>query len=454
MRIAIIGAGYVGLNTGAALAYLGHEVLVIDRNQARIRALENGEVPIHEPGLPALLSQARDHLTFDGTLSGVRKADVVFIAVGTPEGANGEAHIGFVEDAACQVAQQLDSGQEIILVVKSTVPIGTGNRVRHVVERELAKTGIDARVHMAANPEFLREGQALKDSLYPDRIVVGAHDENTFTTLRQLYSPILQQSFQPPPELPRAPDYPLPAMVATDPTSAEMIKYAANAFLAVKLSYVNEIAALCERVGADIKEVARGMGLDQRIGAQYLAPGPGWGGSCLPKDTAALLSVAGEYGDRLLLVEAAREINRRQRQRVVEKLQECLKILRGCTIGILGLAFKEGTDDLRDSPALEIVALLLARGVHLRLHDPQALSSARREFGGQDVDFYDDPYTLAVGADALVVLTPWDEYRQLDLKRLVEVMRKPVMVDARNLYQAAEVRKLGMRYSGIGQRDE
>jgi UDPglucose 6-dehydrogenase len=450
MKIAILGAGYVGLNTAAALAWLGHDVRIIDKDRDRIAILEQGRSPIHEPGLEALLDQCRPRLGFSTDTAPVADADLVFIAVGTPAGQHGEAHIGFVEDAAREVAAALSPDCMPTLVVKSTVPIGTGRRVRHVVERTLRERGMTPELHIASNPEFLREGTALHDTFYPDRIVVGAEDAATRAIMQRLYQPLLDQTFTPPPEIPRPAAYQAPPLVVTDPTSAEMIKYVANAFLAIKLSYINEIAALCERVGADIGQVAHGIGLDRRIGRAYLDAGPGWGGSCLPKDTSALLAVAQEYGDNLLLVTAAREVNQRQRQRIVEKLQGELKVLRGTTIGILGLAFKEGTDDLRDSPALDIIQLLLARGAHLRLHDPAALPAARALLHDRDVDFYDDPYALANGADALVLATPWPEYRELDLKQIAQSMRQPVLVDARNFWSADVAAKAGARYVGMG----
>ena len=450
MNIAILGAGYVGLNTAAAFAWLGHDVHLIDKDRDRIAILEKGHSPIHEPGLETLLGLCRARLRFGCETAPVADADLVFIAVGTPAGQHGEAHIGFVEDAAREVAAALSPERTPTLVVKSTVPIGTGRRVRHVVERALRERGMKSDLRMASNPEFLREGTALHDTFYPDRIVVGAEDANTRETMEQLYRPLLDQNFPPPPDIPRPVAYQAPPLVVTDPTSAEMIKYVANAFLAVKLSYINEIAALCERVGADIGQVAHGIGLDRRIGRAYLEAGPGWGGSCLPKDTSALLAVAEEYGDNLLLVTAAREVNQRQRQRIVEKLQGELKVLRGTTIGILGLAFKEGTDDLRDSPALDIIQLLLARGAHLRLHDPAALPAARELLKEQDVECCDDAYALANGADALVLATPWPEYRELDLTRIAETMRQPVLVDARNFWGADAVRNAQLRYVGVG----
>lgn len=451
MKIAILGAGYVGLNTAAAFAWLGHDVQVVDKDRERIAILEQGRTPIHEPGLETLLDLCRSRLRFGCATAPVADADLVFIAVGTPAGQHGEAHIGFVEDAAREVAAELSANRMPTLVVKSTVPIGTGRRVRHVVERTLRERGMTPDLRMASNPEFLREGTALHDTFYPDRIVVGAEDAATRAILQQLYQPLLDQDFAPPPDLPRPAGCQRPPLVITDPTSAEMIKYVANAFLAIKLSYINEIAALCERVGADVGQVALGIGLDRRIGRAYLDAGPGWGGSCLPKDTSALLAVAQEYGDNLLLVTAAREVNQRQRQRIVEKLQGELKVLRGTTIGILGLAFKEGTDDLRDSPALDIIQLLLARGAHLRLHDPAALPAARELLHDQDVDFCDDPYALANGADALVLATPWPEYGELDLQRIAQHMRQPVLVDARNLLKLEDLRAAGFRGSGIGQ---
>lgn len=451
MRVAVIGTGYVGLTTGVALAYLGHQVVGVDKDPRKLSSLREGQSPIHEPGLEVLLSEATSRLHFsDQTPEAVAEADVVIISVGTPSKENGEADTRYVEEAAREVAQGLRSGRSYTVVVKSTVPIGTTRRVAHVVGRILAERNLQVAVHFASNPEFLREGMALFDMLFPDRIVVGAEHPEPVEVLRRLYRPILEQTFSPPESIPRPSAYPLPPLITTDPTSAEMIKYASNAFLALKISFINEIAGLCEKVGADVTEVARAMGLDPRIGPRFLGAGLGWGGSCFPKDTAALLAMGAEYGYTMPVVQAAREVNTRQRQSVVEKLQSVLKVLRGRTVGVLGLAFKPNTDDVREAPALDVIRQLLERGVHVRAHDPVAMDKARHVLEGWDVEFIEDPYVLAEGSDALVLATEWDTYRHLDLSRLARLMRTPVVVDGRNLYDPEEIRAAGLVYLGVG----
>lgn len=453
MKVVIVGTGYVGLTTGAALAYLGHQVTEVDKDPGKLELLYKGKSPIHEPGLEELMALAGARLRFtDCPERAVPKADVILIAVGTPAKTNGEADTRFVEAAAREVAECVLPGRTYTIAVKSTVPVGSSRRVAHVVRRVLAQRGLDGATtaRVVSNPEFLREGKALHDTFYPDRIVVGAEEPEGVDALRRLYRPILEQTFDPPPFLPRPEGYGLPPLVSTDPTSAEMIKYASNAFLTVKISFINEIAALCEKVGADVTEVARGMGLDPRIGTRFLAAGLGWGGSCFPKDTAALLAMASEHNCAMSVVAAAREANFRQRLRVVERLQEALKGVRGRVIGVLGLAFKPGTDDVRESPALDVVRILCERGAHVRAHDPVALENARRALDGLEVEFFSDPYALAAGAEALVLATDWPEYRHLNLVRLAEVMRTPVLLDGRNLFKPEEVRAGGWTYLGVG----
>ncbi len=351
MRVMIIGAGYVGVTTAVALGYRGHQFTAIDKDADKIARLRRRESPIHEPGMTELLAQVRGRVAFATELSPATcAAEVLFIAVGTPPKPGGEANIAFVETAAREVAEVWPAGHAATLVVKSTVPLGTNRRVRYIVEQTLRERGIAAPLAFAANPEFLREGMALHDTFYPDRLVVGSESPEAVATLSRLYRPVLEQTFAPPRGLPRPEGYPLPRLVTTDLVSAEMIKYAANAFLAIKISYINEIAGLCEHVGADVTDVARGIGLDGRIGARGLDAGLGWGGSCFPKDTAALLAVAADFGATLPILQAAREVNQRQRLHVLEKLQGQLKVLRGRTVGVLGLAFKPNTDDVRESP--------------------------------------------------------------------------------------------------------
>ncbi|MDI3328513.1 MAG: UDP-glucose/GDP-mannose dehydrogenase family protein [Alicyclobacillaceae bacterium] len=459
MKVVVVGTGYVGLTTGVTLAYLGHRVIGVDKDPEKLKRLRAGKSPIHEAGVQELLASLGERLAFTGRLSeAVGQADVILIAVGTPSKQNGEADTRYVEAAAREVAEGLLPGRAYCLVIKSTVPIGANRRVAHVMERILTERGVKAEVRIASNPEFLREGMALYDSFYPDRIVVGALDAEAVETVRRLYRPILEQTFEPPAFLPRPGGYGPPPLITTDPTSAEMIKYAANAFLALKISFINEIAGLCEKVGADVTEVARGIGLDSRIGARFLKAGLGWGGSCFPKDTAALIAVGQEYSYELPIVEAARTVNSRQRQRAVEKLQVALKGVRGRTIGILGLAFKPGTDDVRESPALDVIRLLLERGAHVRAHDPVALANARAALADMhgvsgeewEVEFLEDPYQLADGADALVLATEWGEYRNLNLERLARLMRTPVFVDGRNLFAPEAVRRAGFTYLGVG----
>lgn len=447
----MIGTGYVGLNTGVAAAYLGHDVVCVDKDRAKLKLLSEGKCPIHEQGLDDLLTQVHGRMKFmTDTSDAVRGADVIMIAVGTPAKQSGEADTRYVEEAAREVAEGLRPGRSYTLVVKSTVPVGTNRRVAHVVTRVLDRRRVSVDVHFASNPEFLREGYALYDMLYPDRIVVGTESDAALRSLKELYRPILEQTFAPPscvatPDVRRK-----PPLVTTDPTSAEMIKYAANAFLAMKISFANEIAGLCEKVGADIVEVARGMGLDSRIGSRFLGAGLGWGGSCFPKDTAALISVAAEYGYSMPLTKAARDVNAQQRRIAVEKLQDVLKVLRGRTIGIMGLAFKPGTDDIRESAAIEIIRLLAERGAHVKAHDPVAVDNARLVLSNLDVEFVEDPYELARDCDGLVLATEWEVYRSLDLAKIAASMRLPVLVDGRNVYKPEAAREAGFTYLAIG----
>ena len=454
MRVTVIGTGYVGLNTAVAAAYLGREVVCVEKDRCKLALLNEGKSPIHEQGLDELLSQVRRRMRFtDNTPEAVRDADVIMIAVGTPSKANGEADTSYVEQAAREVAQGLMSGRAYTLVVKSTVPIGTNRRVAHVVTRVLTERGVNVEVHFASNPEFLREGFALYDTFYPDRIVVGTKSETALRAIEELYRPILEQAFEPPTCVPVPEERKKPYFVTTDPTSAEMIKYASNAFLATKISFANEIAGLCERVGADVVEVMRGVGLDSRIGSRFLQAGLGWGGSCFPKDTAALISVAAEYGYEMLITKAAREVNARQRRIAVEKLQDALKVLRGRTIGVLGLAFKPGTDDIRESPAIEIIRLLVDRGAHVKAHDPVATHNAQVALANIEVEFVNDPYELAKDADGLVLATEWDMYRALDLSKLASMMRLPILVDGRNVFKPEVARAAGITYLSIGRPD-
>ncbi|GAA6763998.1 MULTISPECIES: UDP-glucose dehydrogenase family protein [Thermus] len=451
-RVAVVGTGYVGLTTALSLAYIGHRVVALDLDEAKVQALKQGNPPFFEPHLPEMLFLVRDRLSFTTRYEeAIPQAEVVFLAVGTPSLEDGSPDLSQVREAAWAIGRHLGEGFTVV-VNKSTVPVGSGNYVEALVRRAFREAHggePDGRLAVASNPEFLREGQALYDSLYPDRVVVGAEDKRALEVLRELYEPILEQSFTPPPFLPRPERMGAVPFVTTDLASAELIKYGANAFLALKISFINELAALAERVGADIREVARGIGLDSRIGPRFLQAGLGWGGSCFPKDTLALVAMGKEYGLRLPIVEAAREVNSLQRRRVVDKLLGELKVLKGRTIALLGLSFKPHTDDLRESPALELAALLLERGAFVRAHDPAALPRARREVD-LPLEYAEDPRTLLEGADAVVLATDWPEYRTWPWGELKGFVRIPLVVDGRNFLDGEALAALGYRYVGLG----
>jgi UDPglucose 6-dehydrogenase len=447
MNVAILGTGYVGLTTGACLAYLGHEVTCVDPDANKIGALQRGEVPFHEPHLEDLLVAAGPNLKFTMDYSeAIPDAQVVFIAVGTPPGVGGAPDLRYLQAAAEGVGERL--GHHFTVIVnKSTVPIGSGNWVGALVRDAAERRGRGKDCFaVASNPEFLREGSALLDSLYPDRVVIGADDPRTAEVLYTLYRPILDQTFQPPPFLPRPDRVGGVPLISTDLASAELIKYAANAFLALKISYINEIGQLSEKVGADISQVARGIGLDARIGTRFLQAGIGWGGSCFGKDTAALVSTASEYGLDMSIVKAARQVNQRQRERVVEKLLGELKILKGRTIGLLGLAFKPHTDDLREAPALDVARHLLERGARVKVHDPVAMNRFKKEYPTLDVVLASDAQEVARDTDAVVLVTEWPQYLDLDWESLASVMRTPILLDTRHALDRGRITRAGFRY--------
>jgi len=448
MNVAIIGTGYVGLTTGACLAFLGHDVTCVDVAEDKIAALERGEIPIYEPHLAELIAGARANLRFcTDYAQAIPNAQVVFIAVGTPSSGTGAPNLSYLEAAARAIGEHLRQPYTVV-VNKSTVPIGSGNWVGTLV-REAAPLYSGVRFAVASNPEFLREGTAIYDSLYADRVVIGTDEEHAAEVLYTLYRPVLEQTFQPPSYLPRPEGLGAVPLISTDLASAELIKYSANAFLALKISFINEIGGLAEKVGADILQVAKGMGLDARIGTRFLQAGIGWGGSCFGKDTAALVSTAAEYGLEMPIVKAAREINRRQRERIVEKLLHELKILKGRTVGLLGLAFKPHTDDLRDAPAIEIARKLIERGVRVRVHDPVAMDRFRREHADLDVTCCASAVDVARDADALVLVTEWPEYRELDWESLFPSMRTAIVLDGRNALDRARIARAGFRYLGL-----
>jgi UDPglucose 6-dehydrogenase len=452
VNVSILGTGYVGLTTGACLAFLGHQVTCVDADESKIAALERGDVPFYEPYLPELIAEARCNLKFTTDYAtAIPGAQVVFIAVGTPPGPRGAPDLKYLEAAARGVAQHL-TGNFAVVVNKSTVPIGSGNWVGSLVRESYEQQhGHKANGHfsVASNPEFLREGSALHDSLYPDRVVIGSDNNRALEVLYSLYRPILDQTFAPPPYLPRPEGVGAVPLISTDLASAELIKYAANAFLATKISYINEIGQLAEKVGADIAQVAKGIGLDARIGTRFLQAGIGWGGSCFGKDTSALVATAREYSLGMPIVEAAREVNRRQRDRVVEKLLGELKILKGRTIGLLGLAFKPNTDDLREAPAIDIARKLLERGCKVKVHDPVAMDRFEREYPDLAVVCCESPEEAADDVDALVLVTEWQEYRELDWEVIASRMRAPLILDGRNALDRSRLERFGYRYLGI-----
>ncbi len=450
MRIAVVGSGYVGLVASACFAELGHSVICADNDAAKVAALVAGEVPIHEEHLPELLAKHRGKcLRFTGSLpDAVRDSEVVFIAVGTPPTENGEADLSYVEAVAREIGKQLND--YTVIVEKSTVPVYTCERVRRVVSLN-ADSPVDFDV--ASNPEFLREGTAVTDFLYPDRIVIGADSGRAAKILCELYEPLSSGAYY---KLPSAIPRPEgsgrvpPPVVVTTTKSAELIKHASNAFLAMKISFINAVANICESVGADIEQACRGIGLDSRIGQRFLQPGIGYGGSCFPKDVMAFRAVAQECGYDFRLLEEVMRINDEQRQRFLRKVRNTLWTLKGKRLAVLGLAFKGGTDDIRESPAVAIVASLVKEGCEVAAYDPAAAERARAELPGQSVRFCSDPYEAASGADALIILTDWDEFANLNLARVRAALKYPTLVDGRNLYDPRSMAEQGFTYVSIG----
>jgi UDPglucose 6-dehydrogenase len=453
-KVGVVGAGYVGLVTGACLAHIGHRVTLVDVDEQKVAALERGELPFYEPDFEGFVAgcRRRESLLFTTDLGQVvHEADVVFIGVNTPQGDDGSADLSSIAAVAKGIGRALAEAKErthpLVVANKSTVPVGSGDLVSMLIQEgadEAGNGGVDFRV--VSNPEFLREGSAVYDALFPDRIVLGAASRDALDTMRALYEPIIEQSF--PTELDPRPKVAVP-LLTCDLTSAETIKYAANVFLATKVSFINEIANICELVGADVGSVAQGIGLDERIGSRFLTPGLGWGGSCLPKDTAALQSIAREYDYEPVLLSATISVNERQRKRVITKLQRELKTLKGRRVALLGLAFKPNTDDLREAPSLKIAEALNRHGARAIGYDPVAGKKASRLVPNLKIVF--DPYEALEGAHAAVLVTEWDELRALDFKRAASLMKEPsVLVDGRNTLDPQEVKSAGIRYRGFG----
>ena len=453
LKVAVVGTGYVGMGTAVMLASLGYDVVGVDIDERKVEMLRRGELPIYEPGLEDLLRASAEHLRWTSDYAAaIPDADIIFICVGTPPLPDGQPNLQYVAEAAQSVARHLN-GKLQVVVNKSTVPVGTGDWVSRLLE-EHAENYHANRYVVVSNPEFLREGTALHDSLYPDRIVLGSDRPQGIARMRELYAPLLDQSFTPPACAPRPEGYGVPELVTTSLSSAEMIKYAANAFLALKISFANEIAGLCECVNADIEEVTYGIGFDRRIGHRFLAAGAGWGGSCFGKDTSALISTGSEYGYAMPILEAAIQINQRQRHLVVNKLQRHLPRLQGKRVAVLGLAFKPNTDDLRDAPAHDCIARLTALGAKVRVHDPVALAAARREWSHLRYDEAQSVEEALRGADAVLVMTEWPEYCALDWDAALGGMRNPLVIDTRNVIRTrpryGTVEQIGRRPTLLG----
>ncbi|OUL33350.1 UDP-glucose 6-dehydrogenase [Nostoc sp. T09] len=462
MRVCVIGTGYVGLVTGACLAHIGHQVICVDNNEEKVKLMKAGRSPIFEPGLSEIIQSAIESGNIEFTTdlgAGVAHGEILFIAVGTPPLPTGESDTRYVEAVARGIGTHLNGGYKVI-VNKSTVPIGSGDWVRMIVmdgiaERQKVLVTADGtsssetfldklpKFDVVSNPEFLREGSAVYDTFNPDRIVLGSNNPKAIAMMAELYAPIVERQFAADSSLPPVP------VVVTDISSAEMIKYAANAFLATKISFINEVANICDRVGADVTQVAKGIGLDSRIGNKFLQAGIGWGGSCFPKDVSALVHTADDYGYEAQLLKAAVSVNERQRLIALEKLQQVLKILKGKTVGLLGLTFKPDTDDMRDAPALKLIDSLNRLGTKVKAYDPIVSQSGLRD-GLSGVLVETDPERLADGCDALVLVTDWQQFQNLDYRKMATLMNNPVIIDGRNFLDPKDLQLAGFHYVGVG----
>ena len=431
MHIAVVGTGYVGLVTGACFADFGMSVTCVDKDEAKIAAIKSGTMPIYEPGLDALVAKnvREGRLEFSTDVrNAIAQSLVVFLAVGTPPSVDGSADMSQIDEVAYEIAKSL-TGYRVI-VTKSTVPVGAASRIKKIIEENKATS---SRFSVAANPEFLREGAAINDFMRPDRVVIGCTDEEAIAILKNIYRPLylIETPF-----------------VITTPESAEMIKYASNAFLATKVSFINEISRLCELLGADVHDVAKGMGMDARIGSKFLHPGPGFGGSCFPKDAKALVALGRSVEYDVRIVEAALQVNESQKNSIIDRIRGLLPRLDGKTIAILGLAFKPETDDMREAPSIKIIQDLHDAGTKVRAYDPAAMASARRIL--PRVEYCEDEYEAARGSDGLVIVTEWNQFRSLDMDRLKQLMREPNILDLRNIYEPETVRAAGFKYLGMG----
>jgi len=435
MNICVVGSGYVGLVTGACLADFGMNVVGVDKDAAKVEALQRCEIPIYEPGLATVVRTNMDEgrLQFTTELGpAIEEATAIFIAVGTPSLPDGSADLSFVEQVASSIGQHLNGFK--VVITKSTVPIGTGERIHEIIRE--TQTG-QHEFAVVSNPEFLREGSAISDFRHPDRVVIRSVDQRAIDIMLDIYSPL------------RVADVPF---VITNVESAELIKYASNGFLATKVSFINEVAHLCERLGADVETVARGMGLDGRIGPQFLHPGPGFGGSCFPKDSRAVVQIALEHGLHFEIMESVMAVNQATKKRMVEKISRAFGgQLEGKTIAVLGLSFKPDTDDIRESPAIEIIKGLLDAGVSVRAFDPAAMGAFREEW--PQVEYCENSYDAAAGADGVVIATEWNQFRALELERLKKLLKRPLIVDLRNIYEPAKMQAAGFDYISVGRAD-
>jgi UDPglucose 6-dehydrogenase len=434
MRLTVVGAGYVGLTTAVCFAHLGNEVMVVEKLPEKVQALKRGEVPFYEPGLEGMLkeNQSLGRLSFTTDLKeGLGFSDVIFICVGTPQKPDGSADLSQVEEVAKETARLMEGYK--LLVEKSTVPVNTHKLIKRTVERYLKRRGKILEFDVASNPEFLREGSAVKDFLEPDRIVIGVESQRARQIMEALYK-----------------DFKCP-IIFTDPATSELIKHASNSFLAMKISYINMVADLCEKVGADVRLVAEGMGYDKRIGREFLRAGIGWGGSCFPKDIKAFIKMAKDHGVDFSLLEEVDKINQRRAIQFVEKVKSVLWSLKDKTLAVWGLSFKPNTDDIREAPSLRLVSMLLKEGARLKLYDPKAMENFKRLYPpGKDLDYAPDMYSAVEGASALLIFTEWEEFQKANLSKVKELMELPIIIDGRNIYEPEVVRGLGFEYYGVG----
>lgn len=436
-EIAVIGAGYVGLVGGACLSEFGMNVICVDKDELKVKSLQNGIIPIYEPGLDSIVRKncnaGRLRFTLDFKAA-ITNSDVIFLAVGTPPLDDGSADLSYILEAASEIAQNMNGYK--VVVDKSTVPVGTGQKVKNIIRKILKNRNVDFEFDVVSNPEFLREGAAVRDFMHPDRIIIGAESERAIETMKSIYN-VLYLIDTP--------------FVVTNLETAEMIKYASNAFLATKISFINEIANVCELVGADVHHVAKAMGLDGRIGIKFLHPGPGYGGSCFPKDSMALARIAENAGYDFETIKSVISVNKKQKIRMVEKIERHLLSLEGKQIGILGLSFKPETDDLREAPSITIISELLDKGSTVKVYDPIAMDNMKKLYNFS-IEYCNDEYEACKGSDCVVLLTEWNQFRRLNLDRIKESLKTPIFLDLRNVYEPQEMKKNGFIYEGVGRR--